>query len=123
MSDSAAAGTQDRSGEPATLPVPPPVRVVPTRPDGWPDWGYRWRRTGQHRCSVQFPERGWRDGRVTISEQIQTARRERRVLARVCRAAWQLEQAGRERAWALASALAEGAPIRTLAGAWLVRKV
>ncbi|HMA09310.1 MAG TPA: hypothetical protein VKP68_15650, partial [Ramlibacter sp.] len=46
---------------------------------------------------------------------------ERRVLARVCRAAWRLEQAGRERAWALASALAEGAPIRTLAGAWLVR--
>jgi hypothetical protein len=45
------------------------------------------------------------------------------VLARVCRAAWRLEQAGRERAWALASALAEGAPIRILAGAWLVRKV
>ena len=45
------------------------------------------------------------------------------MLARVCRAAWRLEQAGRERAWALASALAEGVPIRTLAGAWLVRKV
>ena len=45
------------------------------------------------------------------------------MLARVCRAAWRLEQAGRERAWALASALAEGAPIRPLAGAWLVRKV
>jgi hypothetical protein len=58
---------------------------------------------------------------VRISEQIQTARRERRVLARVCRAAWRLEQAGRERAWALSSALAEGAPIRTVAGAWLVR--
>jgi hypothetical protein len=58
---------------------------------------------------------------VRISEQIQTARRERRVLARVCRAAWRLEQAGRERARALASALAEGAPIRTPAGAWLVR--
>ena len=40
-------------------------------------------------------------GGVTISEQIETARR--------------------ERAWALASALAGGAPIRTLAGAWLVR--
>jgi hypothetical protein len=53
---------------------------------------------------------------VRISEQIQTARRERRVLARVCRAAWRLDQAGRERAWALASALAEGAPIRTPAG-------
>ena len=45
------------------------------------------------------------------------------MLARVCRAAWRLEQAGRERAWALASALAGGVPIRTLAGAWLVRKV
>ena len=45
---------------------------------------------------------------MTISEQIETARRERRVLARVCQAAWRLEQAGRERAWALASALAEG---------------
>ncbi len=45
------------------------------------------------------------------------------MLARVCRAAWRLEQARRERAWALASALAEGVPIRTLAGAWLVRTV
>jgi len=44
------------------------------------------------------------------------------VLARVCRAGWRLEQAGRERAWALASALAGGVPIRPLAGAWLVRK-
>ena len=40
MSDSAAADHQDRPGETATPPVPPyePVRVVPTRPDGWPDW-------------------------------------------------------------------------------------
>jgi hypothetical protein len=45
---------------------------------------------------------------VTISERIETARRERQVLARVCRAAWRLEQAGRERARELASALAEG---------------
>ena len=37
--------------------------------------------------------------------------------------AWRLEQAGRERAWALASARAEGVPIRPVAGAWLVRKV
>jgi hypothetical protein len=58
-----------------------------------------------------------------ISEQIQTARRERRVLARVCRAARRLEQAGRERAWALASALAGGVPIRPLADAWTVRKI
>ncbi len=43
------------------------------------------------------------------------------MLARVGRAAWRLEQARRERAWALASALAEEVPIRTLAGAWLVR--
>jgi len=39
------------------------------------------------------------------------------VLARVCRAAWRLEQAGRERAWALASALAEGVPARVRIGA------
>ena len=32
-------------------------------------------------------------------------------------------QAGRERARALASALAGGVPVRPLAGAWLVRKV
>ena len=40
MSDSAAADIQDRPGETATAPVPPyePVRIVPTRPDGWPDW-------------------------------------------------------------------------------------
>lgn len=44
-------------------------------------------------------------------------RRERRVLARVSRAAWRLEQAERERAWALASARAEGVSIRTLAAA------
>jgi hypothetical protein len=42
-------------------------------------------------------------------------RRERRVLQRVSRAAWRLEQAERERAWALASARAEGVSIRTLA--------
>jgi hypothetical protein len=44
-------------------------------------------------------------------------RRERRVLQRVSRAARRLEQAGRERAWALASARAEGVSIRTLAAA------
>jgi hypothetical protein len=60
---------------------------------------------------------------VTISERIEAGRRERRVLARVCRAAWRLEQAGRERAWALASALAEGVPIRTLAGALRVPRI
>jgi len=40
VSDSAAADIQDRPGETATPPVPPyePVRIVPTRPDGWPDW-------------------------------------------------------------------------------------
>ena len=42
-------------------------------------------------------------GRVTISERIEAARRERRVLTRVCRAAWRLEQAERERTWALVS--------------------
>ena len=51
---------------------------------------------------------------MTISERIQTARRERRVLTRVSRAVWRLEQAGRERTWALVSARAEGISIRTL---------
>jgi hypothetical protein len=44
------------------------------------------------RCSEVTP-RGWHDGRVTISERIEAARRERRVLTRVSRAAWRLEQA------------------------------
>jgi len=39
------------------------------------------------------------------------------VLARVSRAAWQLEQAERERTWVLVSASAEGISIRTLATA------
>ena len=42
---------------------------------------------------------------------------ERRVLLRVSRAAWRLEQAERERSWALASARAEGVSIRALAAA------
>jgi len=42
-------------------------------------------------------------------------RRERRVLLRVSRAAWRLDHAERERAWALASARAEGISIRKLA--------
>ena len=54
---------------------------------------------------------------MTISERIGTARRERRVLARVSRAGWRLEQAERERTWALVSARAEGISIRTLATA------
>jgi hypothetical protein len=39
------------------------------------------------------------------------------VLARVSRAAWRLEQAARERTWALVSACAEGISIRILAAA------
>jgi hypothetical protein len=54
---------------------------------------------------------------VTINERIETAQRERRVLARVSRAAWRLDQAERERTWALVSARAEGISIRTLATA------
>ena len=54
---------------------------------------------------------------MTISERIEAGRRERRVLIRVSRAAWRLEQAERERTWALASARAEGISIRTLAAA------
>jgi hypothetical protein len=41
----------------------------------------------QYRSSVQFPERGWQDGRVTISERVEAARRERRVSAALGRAA------------------------------------
>jgi len=54
---------------------------------------------------------------VTITDRLAAWRRERRVLRRVSRAEWRLEQAGRERAWALASARAEGVSIRTLAAA------
>jgi len=54
---------------------------------------------------------------VTISERIEATQRERRVLARVSRAAWRLERAERERTWALVSARAEGISIRTLATA------
>ena len=52
---------------------------------------------------------------MTISERVEAARRERRILIRVSRAAWRLDQAERERTWALASARAEGISIRTLA--------
>ena len=52
---------------------------------------------------------------VTITDWMAAWRRERRVLRRVSRAAWRLEQAERERAWALASARAEGVSIRKLA--------
>ena len=54
---------------------------------------------------------------ATISERIEAGRRQRRVLERVTRAAWRLEQAERERAWALVSARAEGIAIRQLAKA------
>ncbi|MGH3167188.1 MAG: hypothetical protein ACRDN0_15025 [Trebonia sp.] len=53
---------------------------------------------------------------MTITDRMAAWRRERRVL-RVSRAAWRLEQADRERAWALTSARAEGVSIRTLAAA------
>jgi len=54
---------------------------------------------------------------VTITDRMAAWRRERRVLQRVSRAAWRLEQAERERAWALASAGGEGVSIRMLAAA------
>jgi hypothetical protein len=53
---------------------------------------------------------------VTITDRMAARRRERRVLRRVSRAAWRLEQAERERSWALASARA-GILIRTLTAA------
>ncbi len=49
---------------------------------------------------------------MTITDRMAAWRRGRRVLQRVSRAAWRLEQAERERAWALASARAEGVSIR-----------
>ena len=54
---------------------------------------------------------------MKIAERTAAWRRERRVLLRVSRAAWRLEQAERERTWALVSARAEGISIRTLAAA------
>jgi hypothetical protein len=54
---------------------------------------------------------------MKIAERTAVWRRERRVLLRVSRAAWRLEQAERERSWALASARAEGVSIRALAAA------
>jgi hypothetical protein len=54
---------------------------------------------------------------VAITDRMAAWRRERRVLARVSRAAWRLEQAERERSWALASARVEGVSIRTMAAA------
>jgi hypothetical protein len=54
---------------------------------------------------------------MKIAERTATWRRERRVLLRVSRAAWRLDQAERERSWALASARAEGVSIRALAAA------
>ena len=43
---------------------------------------------------------------MKIAEQTATWRRERRVLRRVSRAAWRLEQAGRKRSWRWARAAA-----------------
>ena len=54
---------------------------------------------------------------MTITDRMVAWRRERRVLRRVSRAAWHLDQAERERGWALSSARAEGVSIRTLAAA------
>ncbi len=54
---------------------------------------------------------------MAITDRMAAWRREQRVLARVARSAWRLEQAERERSWALASARAEGVSIRTLAAA------
>ena len=52
-----------------------------------------------------------------ISERVEAGRPERRVLARVSRVGWRLEQAERERTWALVSPRAEGISIRTVATA------
>src|SRR5437660_50910 len=54
---------------------------------------------------------------MKIAERTAVWRRERRVLLRVSRAAWRLEQAERECSWALASARAEGMSTCALAAA------
>jgi len=54
---------------------------------------------------------------MAVNDRVEAGRRERRVLARVSRAAWRLRAADRERDWALASARAQGVSIRVLAGA------
>jgi hypothetical protein len=54
---------------------------------------------------------------MKIAERTATWRRERRVLLRVSRAAWRLDQAERERSRALAPSPAEGVSIRALAAA------
>ncbi|MFI6063540.1 hypothetical protein, partial [Streptomyces sp. NPDC051286] len=52
-----------------------------------------------------------------MTEWLKKFRRERRVLARVQRAAWRLEQAERERDWALAAARHEKVSVRKVAEA------
>ena len=54
---------------------------------------------------------------MTTSERIEAGRRERRILTRVSRAVWRLEQAEPERTSALASARKEAISIRKLAAA------
>ena len=54
---------------------------------------------------------------MKIAERKAAWRRERRVLLRVSRAAWRLDQAEREHSRALASARAEAVSIRALAAA------
>lgn len=54
---------------------------------------------------------------MAINERVEAGRRQRRVLARVSRAAWRLRSAEREREWAMASARAQGVSIRVLAAA------
>ncbi|MGW9029331.1 hypothetical protein ACWGQ5_35445 [Streptomyces sp. NPDC055722] len=50
-----------------------------------------------------------------MTEWLKKVRRERRALARVRRAAWRLEQAERERDWALAAARHEKVSVRKVA--------
>ncbi len=54
---------------------------------------------------------------VRVHERVAAGVRRRRVLVRVTRAAWRLEQAERERTWALVSARGLGVSVREVAGA------
>ena len=82
-----------------------------------PSWGAGNNRAASTATASSFLNTAGKVVRVTISERIEAARREQWVLARVCRAAWRLEQAERERTWALVSARAAGISIRKLAAA------
>jgi hypothetical protein len=71
-------------------------------------------RNREYRRGVQFAEQLGVGSCGVRSDWLVRFRRERRVLGRVRRARWRLEQAEAERAWALAFARAEGISVRKI---------